>query len=139
MKTYLIAVVGSLLLAGSVLAQQCTSTSCSKPACVAAAGQACDCPNCCGAACKICVPEPAKKKIEKVNYSCKCKDFCVKGCPGLHNRTCKDCQGCDVENCPTCGKVRTKKVLIKKVKVTECDTFKCVPQAACDMAGGTCQ
>ncbi len=138
MKTYLIALAGSLLLAGTALAEQCATSVGTDQACAAGVGQECGCPRCCGARCNECVVAPATKKNEKVNYSMKCVDFCVKGFPGLGNHTCKDCKGCEVQNCPTCGKVRTKKVLIKKVKVTECDTFKCVPQTVCDPAGGVC-
>lgn len=128
MRTNLIALFVSLLLVGQALAQQDNSGACQAPTRVGSEAQVCDCPNCGGAACKVCVPEPAKKKNEKTVYSSKCVDFCVKGCPGLLNPTRKDCQGCDTPNCPMCGKVRTKKVLMKKVQTTECDTFKCVPQ-----------
>ena len=131
MRTYLIALFATLLFLGGASAQQGTTGACPESASVGAAARGCVCPHCGGAACKVCVPEPAKKKNEKAVYSFKCVDFCVKGCPGLVNPTRKDCQGCDVQNCQACGKVRTKKVLIKKVKTTECDSFKCVPQTVC--------
>jgi hypothetical protein len=131
MRTYLTTLLGGFLFLGTAWSQECSATSCPAPACVAAKGQVCHCPRCGGAAVKICVPEPATKKHEKVVYSAKCTDFCVKGFPGLCNLTHKDCHGCDVQNCPTCGKVYTKKVLIKKVKTTECDSFECVPRIVC--------
>jgi hypothetical protein len=93
-------------------------------------GAACDHGCCCCATRKICVPEAAKKKIDKVTYACKCVEFCLPACPGLRG-TCKDCQGCEVTCCPACGPVRTKKVLIKKVQTIECDTFKCTPVEVC--------
>jgi hypothetical protein len=131
MRTYLTALLGGFLLLSTAWSQERASPGCLAAGCVAAKGQVCHCPDCGGAAVKICVPEPDKKKHEKVVYGAKCVDFCVKGFPGLCNRTHKDCQGCDVQNCPSCGKVYTKKVLIKKVKTTECDTYKCVPQTVC--------
>ncbi len=77
---------------------------------------------------KICVPEPAKKKVEKVSYGCKEVDFCVPRILGLFH-VCSPCD--DGQPCKTCGKVYTKRVLIKKVQTTECDTVKLVPKDLC--------
>ena len=131
MKTYAMVLSGSLLLAGLAIAEQGVPSGVTAATSVAPQGLVCNCPYCCGAAVRICVPEPDKKKHEKVTYSAKCVEFCVKGCPGLGNPTHKDCQGCEVQNCPSCGQVDTKKGLIKKVKTMECDTYKCVPQTVC--------
>jgi hypothetical protein len=95
----------------------------------------CPCQNCqdgghCCHGCEkqCCVPVPAKKKIEKVVYGCKCVEFCVPKCPGVL-RICheKDCNGCEIPLPPNCGHVRTHAVLIKKVEVKECPTCECVP------------
>jgi hypothetical protein len=85
------------------------------------------CDECCHGCKECCVPTPAKKKIEKVVYGCKCVEFCVPKCPGI--RVCheKDCNGCEVPLAPNCGPVRTKIVLIKKVEVKESNTCVCVP------------
>ena len=88
----------------------------------AAAFDAEPCPRCC----KTCVPECVTKKIEKVSYGVKCVEFCLPKCPGA--RSYKDCQGCEHNDCPRCGQVRTKKVLIKKITTIECETTQCVPR-----------
>ncbi len=77
---------------------------------------------------KVCVPEPAKKKVEKVSYGCKEVDFCVPRILGLFH-VCSPCDDC--QPCKTCGKVYTKRVLIKKVQTTECDAVKLVPKDLC--------
>ena len=38
-------------------------------------------------------------------------------------------------NCPECDHVRTKNFLIKKVRIEECPSFKCVPTVAPGCAG----
>jgi hypothetical protein len=110
--------------------------------------------------CKVCVPAPAKKKISTTVYGIKCVDFCLTRCSlgGLFSGRCND-HGCN-DNCGQCGrcrkgpcdqhegvgdckKVRTKRVLLKKVETCEVDSYKCVVESrprhcapACPPAGG---
>jgi hypothetical protein len=65
---------------------------------------------------KVCVTEP--KKNDKVVYTSRCKEYCVKEC-SMFNWFKADC-GCD-GNCVK----HTKNVLVKK-KVPGCDTTQCV-------------
>jgi hypothetical protein len=75
---------------------------------------------------KVCVPEPAKAKKVRTEYDLKCVDYCLPKCPHfslLHRwGTCDT--GCDV----TCGKPRTRHVLVKRLITEERDSVKCVPQ-----------
>lgn len=105
----------------------------------------------CEAACctkKVCVPETTTKKITKTVYGSKCKDFCLKGCvfnfPRLFHRNCDACgSSTPCVDCEKCGKVRTKRVLLKK-KIDcgeECET-KCKvveePAVCAPACGPTC-
>lgn len=158
MKACLLAWFGSLLLVGAAWA---AGTACDCPPTGGVATDATPgcCADACGAsACKVCVPEATKKKKEKVSYGSKCIDFCVPK-PSCPHHACGDgacgangncsacaaqagaCQACGGAGCIKCGRVRTKKVLIKKVTTIESDTFKCVPQSVCGGQGncGPCQ
>src|SRR5262249_55913204 len=75
---------------------------------------------CCQPVQKICVPEPAVRKINHICFCKVCEDFCVPKCP-----CCFCFHRCD--DCPQCEHVRAKYWLVKKVRVEECPTFKCVP------------
>ena len=75
-----------------------------------------------GAACrdacppKVCVPEPTTKKVTRVVYESKCVEYCLPKCSLFG--------GCS--NCDSCGKPRTKHILVKKVIIEECPATKCV-------------
>ncbi len=69
-----------------------------------------------------CVAEPTVKITTKNVYSSKCVDFCYSIRSPWSVLFGKDC--------PECGKVRTKTVLLKKTITTECPSTKCVPGGA---------
>lgn len=127
MKKFAIALIGSLLLANSVVAVE-SATGKASGACRCAA---------CGEPRSSCVSEPAPKKVDKVTYGSKCVEYCLPKFPGLHRcgSQCADgckagaCGQCGGAGCGACGKVRTKKVLLKKVTTVEVESCKCVPQA----------
>jgi hypothetical protein len=154
MKACLLAVFGSFVLVGAAWAAGTASDGPPMGCAAMEESPGCYADSCGAAACKVCVPEATKKKKDKVSYGCKCVDFCVPKPSGIHHECragsgcgkadcnacaaeCGACQACGGAGCIKCGRVRTKKVLIKKVKAIECDTFKCVPQSACG-AQGTC-
>lgn len=139
MRTYLPIVLGMLLLAGSAFADG--------PASAERDGMdkesGCFLDGSCCPRCRPCVPEWTTKKNEKVTYGCKCVEFCLPKCSWTHH-ACRDGGCCKESNgnaCPTkcgecggagclkCGHVRTKKVLIKKVHVTETCKLECMPGA----------
>ncbi|MCY2987347.1 MAG: hypothetical protein NTY19_05710 [Planctomycetota bacterium] len=157
MKACLLTFCGSFVLVGAAWA---AGAACDGPPTGGATtdeAAGCCAGSCGTSACKVCVPEATKKKKDKVAYSSKCVDFCVPK-PSLHgvcsagacggNGDCNACaaqagvcQACGGAGCIKCGRVRTKKVLIKKVKSIESDTYKCVPRSVCgDQATcGPCQ
>jgi hypothetical protein len=158
MKACLLAFFGSLVLVSAAWA---AGTACDGPpaGCAVTDESSACCADSCGAsACKVCVPQATKKKKDKVTYSSKCVDFCVPkpSCPhhacgddacggngdcNVGAAPCSAWQACGGADCIKCGHVRTKKVLIKKVKTIESDTYKCVPQSVCGDQGtcGPCQ
>lgn len=73
----------------------------------------------------LCCPEPAKRKITRVLYDCKCEDYCLPRC----NCKCwlwwKQCLPCG-ELCVECGQPRVRHVLLKKIVTDECPTVNCV-------------
>src|SRR4051794_14183976 len=71
---------------------------------------------CCEAV-KVCQPRPDIKKTVKVTYGCKAEDYCVPRC-GLCTLYTTCTSGGE---CLRCGKVRTRNILIKKIKNEECD------------------
>lgn len=70
---------------------------------------------------KCCKPVPDVKKTVKWVYDCKTEDFCLTKCPlhGSHRHH-------DCGQCVECGKVLTKKLLIKKAVVVETPATKCI-------------
>src|SRR6516164_4216517 len=82
-----------------------------------------DCaPDCCVTPTKtICVPEPATKKVMKINYSKLCDKVCFPRCSLLGH----GCDGCDHGQCE--GHAWHQNYLVKRVCITECPITKCVP------------
>jgi hypothetical protein len=108
---------------------------------VAAPGNCCPPANCCQPCqscqpCKTCVREPAVTKINRVCYGMVCEEFCLPRCScscfsHLCGGHCGDCGG-------LCEGPRAKYILVKKVRVEECPTTRCVPSfaPACGNCGG---
>jgi hypothetical protein len=72
------------------------------------------------------VPVDSVKKITHVEYEVKDVEYCQKKCPGFHLFQGKpDCPSSDP--CPTCGHVRHKRVLMKRIVTEEIPTTECVP------------
>jgi hypothetical protein len=69
---------------------------------------------------------PGTKKVVKAVYDVKCQDYCLKKCPhfGYENKCCSSCDGGN-PGCTNCGKVRTRKILLKKFVTEECPATKC--------------
>jgi hypothetical protein len=91
---------------------------------------------------KICCPVPDKRIETSYEYTCECEDFCVPG-PSKCMGTCckKDCNGCcQCEKVwqPTCAKVHTRTVLIKKPVTKEVCTVKWVVKTVCCGCGREC-
>lgn len=98
------------------------------------------CPQCgCCDVKVVCRIVPVVTKTPKVEYSCKCEDFCAPGrsrCVGTETVT--DCKGnCFEQKCfePTCGKVYTKSTLVKTTTMVEKCTYKCVAETVCCKCG----
>ena len=72
---------------------------------------------------KRCVPETSTKKVQKVHYSSKCEEYCLPKCPKWSLFGSKDCCDTCTDNC---GKVRTRNVLVKKIRTCEEQETKCV-------------
>lgn len=110
----------------------------------AGGGDSCRCcPQCgCNEFKTVCRIVPQTTKTPKVEYSCKCEDICVPGrsqCVGTECVT--DCNGCSHEEKvyqPTCGKVYTKKTLVKTTTTVEKCTYKCVAESVCCKCGCCC-
>jgi hypothetical protein len=100
----------------------------------AATATAGDCCNDCGCqckCCKVCRCVPVVKKVPKITYCCEQEDFCIPG----HSKICgykctcpDDCDcGCKLFHHahkepiwqPTCAKVHTRNVLVKKEEMKE--------------------
>src|SRR4051794_32609623 len=79
-------------------------------------------PECCVPMTKVCVPEPAIKTITHTCYSKTCAEFCYPKCSCCLASLFGCCNAC-----PGCDGPYTKYFLIKKVRIEECPTFKCVP------------
>jgi len=99
------------------------------PAAPAAAPTTCStCTDCCQP-CKTCVREPAIRKITHVCYSKTCEEFCLPKCHcPLLGCICGGCIGCDGPH--------AKYYLVKKVRIEECPTTKCVPAVSTGCGGG---
>jgi hypothetical protein len=95
----------------------------------------------------ICKPVPAKITIAKTVYGCRDVDFCLPKCShsgmfgcltkglGGCGAACGHSHGCCAKNpcppvdpCPQCEEPRCRKVLLKRIVVTTCDSFTCVPE-----------
>jgi len=104
-------------------------------------GDSCGCcPHCgCNEFKTVCKVVPQVNKTPKVEYCCKCEEICVPGrsqCVGTQCVT--DCNGCTHEENvyqPTCGKVYTKKTLVKNTTTIEKCTYKCVAETVCCKCG----
>ncbi len=146
MKTFLLTTTLSLFLAGSLAAADCSSD----PAC---GGSQCRCCQKCGGA-ATCQIVCEMKKVKKTVWTVECEEFCpmLPGCGLLGSLCCKDCgRGCDCGECgvcsqadcrkdscdacaslhrpihePKCGKVRTRKTLVKKEITCEVPSYKTV-------------
>src|SRR5262245_46709275 len=78
---------------------------------------------------KTCVPKTETKKVAKPYYDCQCVQFCLppKCQLGGHRHGCDD-----GGQCAECCAPRTKKVLIKKIKIEEqCETTCELQDAPC--------
>ncbi len=120
MKKYLFGLVGLALLGANPLLGQTRTTSPAVPGASANAPPPPVLQDCTVAATKtICVPEPYVKKTTKAVYKSACEPMCLThylGC--CFHRSCDD--GC-------CGKLFTRRYLMKKtVTCEECIT-RCVP------------
>jgi hypothetical protein len=107
-----------------------------------------ECAPACPAPCKKCVPTTKTKTVTKVEYGSGCEDFCLPNCSGMmfggcgkkSCDSCNDCQtGCNDGTCHKCGKVKTRKYLIMKVKkheecVPSCEVVEDYPQSCCVQA-----
>lgn len=106
----------------------------------ACADAGCDCCEHCGACCgliKVCRAECSEKEVTHVKYRVECEDFCVPG------RSCKfccedECGHCQVCKTGTCGKVRTKKKLVKVEVKEKIPVTKCVVEYLCPSCCDTC-
>lgn len=89
---------------------------------------------------KECVPVPSKKTVTHRVYSDRCEDFCLPKCSlfGHHGGNCGGCDGCST--CGNCEKVRTRKVLIVRLRSCEECENKCEVQLvpSCDHAPSCC-
>ena len=154
MRSLVFATVIGLVAAGPALAggECCAPASCDP---VMYGDPGCDPGYCNGCGCrKVCKVVCEMKKVKKTVWVVECEDFCAPlprlgchhGCsPCAANcgacKACKDC--CDP--CaslqrpivpPKCGKVRTKKTLVKKEIECEVPVYKCV--VVCPTAHGDC-
>jgi hypothetical protein len=100
----------------------------------------CDRCGCHGPCNKVCRVVCEMKKVEVTCWEVQCEDFCAP-LPNLCGRD--DCADSGQGACdpPKCGKVRTKKTLVKRTVTKEAPAYKCVVEyVCCDCAsrgGGT--
>lgn len=140
-----------LLIARPASAGDCAQAPSGGPDCCAQCG--------CKAACqkKVCQVVCDKKKEKKTRWVVKCEEFCAP-LPSLIGRGCGECGDCGAcetsqgdagcatcaqsgQCCPTCkekklvppkcGKVRTKKTLVKEEYEVEVPAYKCVVVYLC--------
>ncbi|MGW8257302.1 MAG: hypothetical protein ACWGMZ_07450 [Thermoguttaceae bacterium] len=146
----------------SETAKSCCPTACTEvqtcgsPDCCAHCGCHCGCEKYCKLVCTM-------KKVKKTVWVVKCEDFCT-SLPGCGRCCCDGCESCGdecrkearCENCrgkscnpcaslenrdyipPRCGKVRTKKVLVKKEIICKVPAYKCVVVYSCGNCGEKC-
>ncbi len=87
----------------------------------------CGCDNSCRKVCRV-VCETVK--VPKITYCCECEDFCVPG-PSCRTKVCDECGHHKIIYTPTCGKVLTRKKLVKKEEVREKTVYKWVVENLC--------
>jgi len=152
--------IGWMIADMAVAANRCAPPTCAAEQSSCDAVQSC---GDCGAQ-KACQVICETKKVTKVVWRIECEDFCVPmpgrktkccsdhgcrtGCgkAGCAEATCGDanCGGCCDDPCaslqdrdyvtPRCGKVRTRKKLVKDTITCEVPSFKCIV-TACDACG----
>ncbi len=83
---------------------------------------------CCLPTRTVCCPEPATKIIIKPVYSAIREPICVPKCPLIPHRGC-------CENCPDYRPYH-RGYLVKRLAITECDTYKGVPHSIPDCWSG---
>jgi len=99
----------------------------------------------CQRVCKVCKLVPDVKKVPKIVYDVECEDFCVPGpskkCGVRCVPDCDALHGCRKEIVwqPCCGKVYTRKKLVKKTIIEEKPGFKCVVVVLCKGCGNGCE
>ncbi|HWA99021.1 MAG TPA: hypothetical protein VG713_11040 [Pirellulales bacterium] len=102
------------------------------------------CPQCgCHQLKKVCKLVPEVKKVSRTVYDVKCEDFCVPGKSKLCGTRCvpdADGRGSHREPIwePSCGCVKTRKVMVSKTIVDEKPGFKCVLETYCCRCGCNC-
>ncbi len=103
------------------------------------------CPQCgCHQVRKVCRLVPDVKKVTKTVYDYECEDFCVPGPSKICGIKCVP--DCDAHHGvrkeiiwqPCCGKVYTRKKLVKKTITEEKPGFKCVVVCLCNSCGSNC-
>jgi hypothetical protein len=135
MKNSLLTLIGFTLLGSSPLLGQTTTVvmpagaQTAPGAPVVIVGQ--DCAGCQHTK-TTCVPECATKPVKKVCYSSGCEPFCLCYFQGMFAKC-----GCDSGHCE---KPRTKRYLIKKIRVVDEEFTKCVPveEPCCTTAAPCC-
>ena len=130
----------SSLAIGFLITNMCVAAdNCGGPACCS---QTHDCCNQCGVQ-KTCKVVCEMKKVKKTSWVVKCEEFCPSlpgcghGCKSSCGGSCDT--GCDSDCCgdpcaslqkpmvpPKCGKVRSRKKLVKKEITCEVPTYKCI-------------
>src|SRR6266511_3747786 len=125
-KLAFLMVAVALGLAPAVRADGLLQRGCKKD-CAPACAPKCPKQKCdtCG---KSCVPSTEKKIVEHREYSSACEQYCTPRCSlggmlrgGCGKKPCDPCNACPAacEECHKCGKVRTRKVLIVKIRKEE--------------------
>lgn len=108
-------------------------------ACVASTcgGSCCEhCGECCPLI-KVCRAECSEKEVTHYKYRVECEDFCTAGPSCRH--CCEDCCGnCQVCKSPSCGKVRTKRKLVKIEEKEKVPVTKCVVEYLCPTCCDAC-
>lgn len=86
-------------------------------------------------ACQIvqCVPELSTTIKPRVYFECESKEYCLPRCrlPCFWRK--REGVVPASADCPPCGKVRVRRVLIKKVATEESPSWRCVPKTIRDM------
>jgi hypothetical protein len=88
---------------------------------------------------KVCRLICGTKKEVKTEYSCECEDFCIPGPSQKCGVKC-ECNRLGIKCChavykPTCAKVHTKRVLVKKEVSKEVPDYKWVVEEVCCHCG----